>query len=79
MNITEAVVIWTPARHSSAEAGTLRVERRDYNWKRTPGCRWSPATGLSTMEQIDAEQDLEQKFLALFKLFNTITVTASTR
>jgi hypothetical protein len=66
MKITDADVVWVPAgRH---EAPTIRVERHESNWQRTPDDRWMPA---ATAFDFGRKGD---PLLSLFILFNTVTV-----
>jgi hypothetical protein len=44
------------------------------NWQRTDGDRWMPAACLGAMGEVPTENNPDRQLLAMFILFNTITV-----
>lgn len=74
VRITEADVIWTPARYDGPEAGSVRVERHLSGWERTDGDRWMPAASLGAMGEVSTKGDPIKQLLAMFLLFNTVVV-----
>jgi hypothetical protein len=77
MKITEADVIWVPDRDYNTDApnrGEIRVEKHLSGWQRTRGDRWMPATSLGAMDEVSTKGDPIKQLLAMFILFNTVTV-----
>jgi hypothetical protein len=72
MKITEADVVWVPVRkgHDVSHAGSIRVERHLSGWQRTEGDNWMPADSMAT----ETKGDPIKQLLAMFILFNTVTV-----
>jgi hypothetical protein len=54
--------------------GAIRVERHLSGWERTPGDMWMPATSLGVMGGYKTKGDPIKQLLAMFVLFNTVTV-----
>jgi hypothetical protein len=77
MKMTEADVVWTPDHPFVEDArnkGTIRVERHLSGWKRSRDDRWMPATCLGAWGEVPTKGDRIKQLLAMFILFNTITV-----
>ena len=72
MKITDAVVVWTPTWADSPHAGSIRVERHGSGWQRTPGDLWMPPASLGPYG--GKATDRTKQLLAMFILFNTLTV-----
>jgi hypothetical protein len=75
MKAIDAIVVWTPQdRQNAALPGSIRIEKRGTHWDRTPGDFWGPATSLGSFGQIPTKGDKIKQLLAMFILFNTVTV-----
>jgi hypothetical protein len=74
MKMTNADVIWTPAYAEANNAGAIRVERHGSCWQRTKSDRWMPATSLGAYGQVPTKGNRDRQLLAMFTLFNTVTV-----
>lgn len=75
MKATDAIVVWTPVRaEEAAHPGSIRVELRGSGWARTRGDFWMPATSLGEFGTVSTKGDKTKQLLAMFILFNTVTV-----
>ena len=74
MKMSEAIVVWTPNNQFGAYPGSIRIERRGSRWLRTGGDRWMEATALGEWGEMPTTGDKTKQLLAMFILFNTITV-----
>lgn len=75
MKAVNAIVVWTPKDEvDAAYPGSIRIERRDSQWRRTRGDRWVPATSLGAFGEVSTKGDKTAQLLAMFILFNTVTV-----
>jgi hypothetical protein len=67
MKMIDAIVVWTP------DTNLCRVETKGSSWERTPGDFWMSATGFGEWGGFKHKDDFT-RLLAMFVLFNTITV-----
>jgi hypothetical protein len=69
VNLTDAIVVWTPRHEGVANPGAIRLERRGAPFTRTAGDRWLPAAKAGTFKDTSTE-----RLLSLFVLFNTLVM-----
>jgi hypothetical protein len=80
MKMSEADLIWTPAKPYTADCpnpGAIRVERHGSGWERTSGDRWMPihrSLVLGVFQQFETKDDRTRQLLSMFVLFNTVVV-----
>ena len=85
MKMSEADLIWTPAKPYTADCpnpGAIRVERHGSGWERTSGDRWMPihrSLVLGVFQQFETKDDRTRQLLSMFVLFNTVVVRPLTR
>ena len=73
MKLTDADVVWTHAKSETPRAGEIRIERHGSDWKRALGEFWQPAAQWNQCISRKADTR-EEHLLAMFILFNTVTV-----
>lgn len=76
MKITEADILWVPAYSKEPDAGDIVVKKHGtHHRSQYPNHVWMPATDMGPYGTVHtARTDDTRRLLAMFILFNTVTV-----